>query len=248
MIPDVQIPYQHPGATAGLIRFIGEYKPDEVVQIGDLMDFPGPSRWSKNTAAEFEPVMYEHCHEAKTKFLEPLRSAYSGPIGVIEGNHDLRPREYLSKYAPALAGSDAFNIETLLSFEDYAVRRLPDFYEIAPEWIATHGHLGGIRTSMIAGNSALSAARKFGRSVIMGHTHRLGMCSETTGLQGHSTTRTGVEVGHIMDTSKATYLKGYAGNWQMGFAILHVRNNAVTPVVVPITPKGFIVDGCHFGI
>lgn len=244
IISDTQIPYDHRKAVKAVIRYIGETQPDSVVHIGDLMDFPQPSRWNKGTAGEFEGSVLEDCEQAKRRFLGPLRHVYTGPIGVHEGNHDLRPREYLSKYAPALAESGAFDLPELLDFNGFGVQLLPAFHHIAPGWISTHGHLGGIRLSQDAGKTAANAAKKFGRSVVMGHTHRQGIQPASTGFDGKvDQTYVGFEVGHLMDTKQAGYLKGAAPNWQLGFGILTVDGNHVRPEHIPIEGNKFSVDG-----
>ncbi|GAB4584445.1 metallophosphoesterase [Nocardia sp. IFM 10818] len=244
IISDTQIPYDDRKAVRALIRFIGDYQPDEVIHIGDLMDFPQPSRWNKGTAGEFEGSVFADSEEAKRHFLEPLREVYDGPIGVHEGNHDERARTYLAKYAPALAESGAFDIDVLLDFDSYGIELLPEFHKVAPNWITTHGHRGGIRLSQVAGGTALGAAKKFGVSVIMGHTHRMGIASYTNGVGGVvDRTVTGMEVGNLMDMKKAQYLKGGTGNWQLGFGLLTVEGNHVKPELVPITAGKFTVDG-----
>ncbi|CAM4519039.1 metallophosphoesterase [Nocardia ninae] len=243
IISDTQIPYDDRKAVRAVIRYIGDTQPDEVIHIGDLMDFPQPSRWNKGTAGEFEGSVLEDCEQAKRRFLGPLREVYDGTVGVHEGNHDLRPREYLSKYAPALAESGAFNLPTLLDFDQFGVRLLPDFYDVAPGWITTHGHRGGIRLSQDAGKTALNAVKRFNKSVVMGHTHRLGTAPHSVGYGGKLETLTGFEVGHLMDMGQAQYLKGASANWQKGFGILTVDGNHVRAEPIPITGKKFTVDG-----
>lgn len=169
VISDTQTPFEDKKAMKAVVNFIGEYQPDEVVHIGDVVDFPQPSRWNKGTREEFEGSVFADAEYTIKNLIQPLREVYSGDIGFLEGNHDLRPRSYLDKYAPALSTSGAFNFETLLEFDNYEIRKLPSFYKFAPNWVMTHGHLGGISLSRIAGNTALNAAKKLGVSVIMGH-------------------------------------------------------------------------------
>jgi hypothetical protein len=176
--------------------------------------------------------------------LEPIREVYDGPFKAHEGNHDERARTYLSKYAPALAESGAFNMENLLDFNKFGVELLPTFYKVAPGWITTHGHLGGISMSRIAGNTALNAAKKFQASVVIGHTHRMGISSHSFGYGGDIVKSvTGMEVGHLMDMKMAQYLKQATGNWQMGFGLLTVEGQHVKPEMVPINQGRFTVDG-----
>ncbi len=244
VLSDTQIPYHSRKALKAVIAFIKDYKPDELIHIGDLLDLPQPSRWNKGTAGEFEGSVFADSETAKRVLLEPIRAVYDGPFKIHEGNHDERARTYLAKYAPALAESGAFNMENLLDFNSFGAELLPTFYKVAPGWITTHGHLGGISLSRIAGNTALNAAKKFQASVVIGHTHRMGIASHTFGFGGDIVRSvTGMEVGHLMDMKMAQYLKGATGNWQMGFGLLTVEGQHVKPEMVPITQGRFTVDG-----
>lgn len=244
IIPDTQIPYHDRKATRAVIRYVIDTQPDMLLHIGDLMDFPQPSRWSRGSAEEFAGSALRDCQIAKKEFLHPLRIGYDGPILFHEGNHDLRPRAYISKYAPALAGFGAFDIDKLLDFDGFGVQMLPDFHKIAPGWISTHGHMGKISLSKIAGSTALNAAKKFFASVVMGHTHRLAAVPFTGGVGGVvGKTLWGLEAGNLMDMRKASYLDRGTANWQVGFAELRVDGQHVTPVLAPINAGKFTVDG-----
>lgn len=251
VISDTQMPYEDRKALSAVFHFISDYQPDEVVQIGDLVDYPQPSRWSKGTREEFEGSIFRDSEYAEKNFLAPLRAIYDGPIGVIEGNHDLRPRTYLEKYAPALAGTGAFNLDQLLKFDDYEVTLLPDFYKFARglDWVMTHGHVGGISLSRFAANTAVNAARKFDTSVIMGHTHRLGVGSHTVGYGGDTKkVLTGFEVGNLMDMKSATYLRQATGNWQQGFGLVEIGERHVQCTPIRIEKRRFIVQGTTYRV
>lgn len=243
--PDVQVPYHNSLQVRSLNRFMAEWQPTEVVIIGDFMDYPQPSQWSKATAEEFKGSVFEDSEIGK-RVLADMRVGYDGPIKFIEGNHDSRPSLYLAKYAPALAESKAFEVEALLDFDSFGITPAPDFYDFAPGWTATHGHLG-ISLSEVAGKTSLGAANKLGKSVVMGHTHRLGKLAETTGRDGYWTTRWGVEVGHVMDTRPGkvpAYLKGAFANWQSGFAYAYVAGSHVQIHTVDMADDGtFVFEG-----
>lgn len=163
--------------------------------------------------------------------------------GKLHVTGNCRPRLYIEKYAPALAGTVQFNFESLLKFDDYGIEKLPDFYDVAPGWITTHGHLGGIRLNQNSGMTALNASKKIGKSVVMGHTHRAGITGFTTGLEGKTSVLTSVEVGHIMDPKKVTYLKGATGNWQQGLAELVIDGQSVSPRLIPVSVGKVLLDG-----
>ncbi|MEV0443850.1 metallophosphoesterase [Streptomyces spectabilis] len=247
VISDTQMPYEDTRALRNVIKFIGEYSPDAVVQIGDLMDFPEPSRWNSGTKSEFQTNVLRDAEYAKEKFLEPLREVYEGPLGVLEGNHDLRPRTYLTKNAPALADAKYFDLDQLLDFETYGVDLLPAYHPIAPGWVAVHGHESkGI--SQIPGRTAASKALKAGKSLVMGHTHKLAICPNSTGYAGRFKVTYGMEVGHLMDARKAGYLQGGPANWQRGFGLLYAGQYNATPHAIPVEDDGsFVVEGQRYG-
>jgi predicted phosphodiesterase len=250
VISDTQIPYEDGKAVRSLLHYISDSRPDEVVHIGDLMDFPQPSRWNKDTRGEFEGSVYEDCEYAKRHFLGPLRAVYDGPVKVHEGNHDERPRVYADKYSPALTGHPdrPFDFGNLLDFKAFEIEVLPDFYDVAPGWLTTHGHRGGISLNRIPGNTALNAAKKFGKSVIMGHTHRMGKLGHSEGYGGTITRQLwGVEVGNLMDMRRAQYLRGGTANWQQGFAVVRVDGKHVQVDPIEIRGGRFIVDGVTYG-
>jgi predicted phosphodiesterase len=244
VVPDIHYPIHNRRAVRAVLRYIIDTQPEAVLCVGDLMDFPQPSRWSRGSAEEFAGSALKDCMMAKREFLQPLRIGYDGPILFHEGNHDMRPRTYISKYAPALAGFDAFNIDKLLDFDGFGVTLLPDWYKIAPGWISGHGHLGQLALSKIAGSTALNGAKKFNASLVMGHTHRLAAVPFTTGVGGITDKVIwGLEAGHLSDMRKADYLKQGTANWQTGFGELHISGQHVRPTVVPIDKGRFVVDG-----
>lgn len=248
ILPDLHYPVVQQKAVNAAINFIGQIQPDSIIQIGDILDMPQPSRWTKDTRAEFEGSVYDDAEDCKRRFLAPLREVYDGPIGIHEGNHDERSRVYMERYAPALAKTDMFNFDKLLDFDGFGVDLLPEFYDIAPGWVTTHGHRGGIRLNQNAGMTALNGAIRLGKSLIHGHTHRAGICSRTHGLGGRAETLTGVEVGHMIDQTKAGYLKGGTGNWQLGFAVIEIDGKHVKPQLVPITHNRFVYQGEVFNV
>jgi predicted phosphodiesterase len=250
IVSDTQLPYEDKRALRNVITFIGDYKPDQVIQIGDLVDYPTPSRWNANTRHEFEQRVVSDSEYTKRNFFEPLRKVFDGPVGVLEGNHDERPRVYLEKNAPALAEfAPTLHFRELCDFHGFGVELLPAFHQIGPRTVVIHGHeIKGM--SQIAGTTAYNHARKAGANLIMGHTHRLGVRREPTG--NAATGREllwGFEVGCLMDPQRAQYLgPGAVANWQTGFGIAYVGQYDVSPVAVDIRKDGsFVVEGARYG-
>jgi predicted phosphodiesterase len=251
IISDVQLPYEDKRALKNVINFIGDYQPDAVYQIGDLMDYPTPSRWSNGTRFEFEQLVTKHSDYGKKNFLEPLRAVYDGAVGILEGNHDERPRVYLESKAPALAEfSSDFHFSKLLDFDGFGIEHTPPFHPVGPDTVLIHGHeIKGM--SQIAGTSAFNHAMKAGANIVMGHTHRLGVRRHTSQyIGGKITRRWGFEVGCLMDNKQTQYLgAGGVANWQQGFGILYVDRYMTSPVAIDVWPDGsFVVEGETYGV
>lgn len=141
--------------------------------------------------------------DQSTRLLEMLREVYDGPIGAHAGDPDPR----------------------------FGVAELPEVYEIAPGWIST-ARSDGYEVSTIAGNTAHNAAQKFGKSVVMGHTHKMGLVSYSSGFGGAiDKTVTGMEVGTLLSRKHARRVAG-----QQGFGQLTLDGSYVVPQVVPFPP------------
>ncbi|MFC7979537.1 hypothetical protein ACFUT3_30430 [Streptomyces cinereoruber] len=247
VLSDMQIPYHDKRAVRNVLDFIGQYRPDEVASVGDEVDFPQISRWTRGMAGEYKGDLQAHCDAGK-RVLAGLRSVHDGPIHVSRSNHMDRPLTYVRNRAPGLMGLKALEVPSLLDFEKYGITYHEEPYEIAPGWMLAHGDEGA--SSRLPGGTALALARKWGYSVVCGHTHKLGIQHDHMSVNGRVTKeRWGFEVGNLMNFKSATYLKAGSGNWTQGFGILYVEKNRVTPVPVFIRPNGsFVVEGDTYGL
>ncbi|GAA3536803.1 hypothetical protein GCM10022419_015770 [Nonomuraea rosea] len=250
VISDIQYPYHDKRALKNVINFIGDYQPDRVIQIGDFLDLPSPSRWSQGTIEEYKQVVKSHAKGFIREFSRPLRSVYDLDTEFLIGNHDERAMVYLSQKAPALAEyAEMFHPAKLLDFDSFGFKVIPPFTKIGPDTVVIHGHeIKGL--SQIAGTTAYNHAAKAGANVIMGHTHRLGIRRHTSQyIGGKAIRRWGFEVGNLMDVRKAGYLgAGGVANWQQGFGLLYVGKYDVSPHAIDIFTDGsFVVEGERYG-
>ncbi|SDG48399.1 hypothetical protein SAMN05216377_11284 [Pseudonocardia oroxyli] len=110
-------------------------------------------------------------------------------------------------------------------------------YEFHPGWIACCGD--ALRLDQQAGLTALNGAKRFGKNVICGHTHRLGKISYSEGYEQNITrTLTGVEVGHLSDRRHVE-----SSNSQQGIAIGEVVDGELIVTPIPARRKGFRLPG-----
>jgi hypothetical protein len=242
VLSDMQCPDESRQLVRAVQQFVKDYEPDQLLCVGDEADSPEPSRWNKGTAGEYVGTLQkglDRTHEVIAGFREALGDK---PFHIQRSNHGDRIRNYINRYAPALASLRSLHYEHLLGYDTLDVTYHTNIYKFAPGWAMAHGDEGNlIRT---AGGTALSLARRTGVSIVCGHTHRLGIQHEHSAYNGRlNASLFGVEVGHMMDLSKASYLKSGGANWQAGFGVLYVDGSKVTPYVIPVAGRSFIVEG-----
>ena len=243
LLSDIQYPFHDKRAIESVLRFIRAFRPDEINCVGDEMDSPQPSQWTKGKAGEYAGTLQKDldgCHDMMAAFRQALGK--NKPFRVSRSNHGDRVEKYVKQYAPALESLRSLKIETLLGYDNIGVDYIRHPFSIAPGWVMCHGDESGL--SQIAGTTGLRLARKVGMSVAIGHTHRMCIQPESFGVNGKVSTLYGFEVGHLMDVRQAGYLGYGAANWQKGFGLLYVDGKNVTPVPVPIHQDGsFTVEG-----
>lgn len=160
VISDAQCPFQHKDAW-DFLEYIKDTKfgkkgPDEIVNIGDEVDFHALSRFIRN------PDGYSAGHEldAAVKALKPLYKMFP-KVKVCVSNHVNRPYDR------------AFDAGIPKSFmrDIGAVLQAPPGWEWADEWLIDgvsyqHGHC------LPGGKTAIQrVATEMSKSVVFGHVH-----------------------------------------------------------------------------
>ena len=240
VVSDMQIPFHDVKAVANLVAFVKAFKPDDVVTIGDEIDFNTLSRFAEGTPEAYEQTLGAD-RDAAVQILADLQVTH-----MIRSNHSDRMYAQIMHKIPSFLSLPELRFEKFMRLDELGITFHRQPYAIAPNWLAVHGDQTPIKSQ--GGLSALEAARRYGRNVISGHTHRMGRSSFTEAYGG-KTGRVlhGVEVGNLMALSKAGYVKGYA-NWQSGFAVMYVDGKHVQVDLIYIDKDGsFIVEGKNYG-
>lgn len=249
--PDAQVPYQDKKAIASIEAFIRYIKPDALLIVGDELDAPSPSKWSKGLSNEYAGTLQrelDECHD----MLASLRAAVGKdkPIHLMRSNHGERILNYINRNAPALDSIKALAYESLLGLGELGITFHRQPYEFAPGWVMAHGDEG----SMIQtpGGTALGLAKKWGKSVICGHTHKAGLQHHHLTLNGRVVQSLyGIETGHVMDygngKNKAGYLKAGSANWQQAVTLFDVDGKSVSPHLIMLRDSRVQWDGKVYG-
>jgi predicted phosphodiesterase len=240
VIPDLQIPLHDEHVVRNVIKFAKSFKADQTVTLGDEMDMTELGRWSEGKAEWFAQTLDEN-RNMTVDILWEL-----GVTDMIRSNHTDRLYNQISSKIPALGSLPELRFEKFLKMDELGIKFHRDEMNIAPGWIAVHGDHTPIKPQ--GGLSALEGARRRGKNVISGHTHRAGRSSFTEASGGRvGRILQGVECGHIMSPAKASYTHGVM-NWQQSFAIMYVQDKNVQVDLIHIEKDGtFIVAGKRYG-
>jgi hypothetical protein len=236
----LQVPYHDERAVRNVAAFIRRFKPDQVITIGDEIDLPQISRWTEGTPGWFEQSLGTD-RDATVQILWDLQVT-----DMIRSNHTDRLYNVIMKKIPAFLALPELKFEKFMKLDTLGIKFHRKPLEFAPDWIAIHGDEGSVKPT--PGLTALDSARKHGKSVVCGHTHRAGQSAFTEASGGVlGRVLRGVEVGNLMDFKKAGYTKGVA-NWQQAFAVFYVDKKTVTNTIIHIEKDGsFVFEGKRYG-
>ena len=238
VIPDLQIPLHDRRFVDAMALCIRENSEpgDRVVTIGDELDFTSIGRWSEGTPAAYTQALGKERDEWVAVATD-LRVT-----DVIRSNHTDRLYTSIMRKVPGLLGVPEFELTNFMRLPELGIDFHPKGLRLK-DWCFLHGDEAGV--SQIAGTTAKNLVTKVGLNVVQGHTHRAGLVPHTTGVNGKITrTLWGMEVGHAMDTAKATYVKTH--NWQQAWAVLYENGNTYTPHLMPVVRKSFIFEGIEY--
>lgn len=248
ILPDIQYPYCDKLMLQKILRVVKEVQPDTVLSIGDAIDFPQVSRWSIGTAGAYAPTLQAHIDGFRNDVLIPLReTAPESELVWLEGNHDLRIRDFIGKYAPPLRTIRALEMESLFGLDDLNVQYERGPIRVGTNTYAIHGHENGTYVSTPHAWDQ-KFVKRYGseRNFVFGHTHQPFLTTRATGFNGKVSPWFTMNVGSIMDPTEAKYIKDGSVSWTMSFALLRDDGKRVWPELVVANNRSFFVNGVKY--
>ena len=234
---DFHCPHYEPGLVRCAVQWVRDNRPEQLLFIGDLMDFGEVSSHRKTGN---EPSLQEEV-ESAYDLLRSFRAASPGTrIRLLDGNHEDRlvraleskgmlPIAHLKRAGddhPMLATSHYLRLDELKVEQVFPPENLSyEFAEMAVtgDLYARHGH----KTDQKAGMSVAKMIEEQMRSLLIGHCHRQAIVQVTKWIDGVARVFTGCEVGTM---SQIVHGLGYANagspNWQQGFGVVQIHDDA----------------------
>ena len=211
--------------------------------MGDELDLNTISKYSQGKAESFQQTLNADRDLCKD-ILYDLKTDV-----VSRSNHGDRLFSAVSQI-PGLMALPELQYEKFMGYDDLGIYFAKKPYEIpGTDFVLCHGDEGNL--SRVGGSSALNIAKRWGRSVIAGHSHRMGYTCHSEAFNGRlQRVLVGIEVGHTCNISKMRYLAkgGYYANWQAGAVIMTIkRGNPSFEMIRFNTDGSFAALGKAFG-
>lgn len=242
VISDAQIPFIDEPLWETVLRFMGDFRPHDLIINGDWLDAYEISDFDKrperlfNLQTEFE-MASDTLDDARK------RIAKDGKVFWIDGNHEERLNRAIWKHAAGFAFLVS-DISAGLRLEERCAGYVP--YGKHVDYLGftiTHGNF-------VSAQSAYTAKRhadRYHSSGCNGHTHRAGSYSYT---DMHNRSHTWYEIGCLC-RKDLEYVKGTA-NWQHAFMVGTVRGGALHPQLVRVietdSGRGFTYAGDYYEV
>jgi len=175
VFPDIHFPHHDKKTFSAIYSYLKDApKFDELLMLGDLMDFDYCSRWTVGNLRHLEGKRFLEDYEGANVFLDTLqcnlrKNNKNIKFTLLEGNHDLRPEKYVDVH-PEMEG--IVEIEHNLDFEGRGIDYHKTFYSKKTYKV---GHAEFIHGDAISKYHASKMVDEYGCPIFYGHTHDV-MC------------------------------------------------------------------------
>lgn len=235
VLPDIHIPFEDKRSLAAVEQVMAAHPWDEIVQIGDFLDFNCISSHNDGRPGLTEGQTIASDFAAANRVLARWqRIVPKAQITLLEGNHEERILRYLEKYPP-LKGQ--IEVPVNLRLKERGIRWVPSWSEGKLYQIGNAYFHHGLYTNDA---HAKKMVTHFGVNMFYGHTHDIQTYSYPQ--YGKDRTLTGQSLGCLCLPQR--YMKGAPDKWQQGFAALtFFGDDYFTPNVVRVFKHRFYFEG-----
>jgi len=230
ILPDQHCPNHDVRTFKAINNFIADQWFDEVVDLGDFMDFEMISRFNAEMFRKLEGKRILHDYDVANDVLDQRLKILKkvNPLVkyvLLEGNHDYRMEVLIDK-APQFEG--ILEVAKNLHLEERGIVWIPswskgELYKV--------GKLNLMHGDYIGKYHASKMIDVYGVNLVYGHSHDHQVFEKTT--KDHVNPRMAMSLGHLADPNKLKYTRGRPNNWSQLIGVAEVRpdgNFNLTPI------------------
>lgn len=199
-----------------MLRFLKDFKPDELIIGGDLLDLESVSSHNAGKLRQISASNVKRDFDSGRRLLDDYQK-YAPKITYLEGNHEYRVKRYIDAN-PQFAG--------LLEVPEQLELAARKIYWI-PCWefqnrIYCIGKAGFIHGVSHATDHAKIMSSLFDMNIFYGHTHDINCFGRAFAGEKHQ--RIAQSLGCLCKYDQH-YLRGRPTNWQQGFGVFYFRDD-----------------------
>ncbi len=236
-IPDLHAPFHDASAWSILLNVGKDFKPDEVVILGDFFDCYSVSKYDKHPQKMYADLEQELL-SGKEELARLVRLLKPKKIFYCLGNHEWRLERFIASTAGVMYST---------------CKSIPEILELPKNCITKpYGQNGWfnfdglyVMHGYVTGKTpAMKALERYGRSVLFGHTHRIQEAHKKI-LNGP--TIRAYNCGWLGDMEKAAEYIQDTADWSHGFATgLFPKSGNWTINLHTIIDYQVVVNGKHY--
>ncbi len=212
---------------------------DEVIYLGDLMDFDYISKFSKENIKLLSGKRFKGDYDYANQVLDRHQKLAPGAkFTLIEGNHDWRVRKLIEK-DPMFEG--LVELPENLRLKERGIKFVP-FWNDGTIYKVGKAHF--VHGKYTNDAHAKKMASNYGVPIFYGHTHDVQVYSKV--MLGKDKTVQAASLGCLCDPQ--AYMRGGPDNWQQCFGVFHIRDDGFfNYYLVQIFKHSFISpEGKHY--
>lgn len=217
IIPDCHIPFHNKKAYELMLKVAKDFKPDEIVILGDFADFFAVNSHGKNPKLHLYSLLSREVDEVKKELSRLDRLFPRARKIFIEGNHEDRLTRFIANKAYELFG-------TLQLLDLLELRSRPRWTFIPYQPRQLYKILGSKLNARHKpfGPNARTSATKGMCNLIFGHTHQI---QEWQVVSADGSAYRAMSCGWLGDHAKQAFSYVDHCQWQHGFGLVYVQPN-----------------------
>ena len=238
LVEDTLDPFHDEKAMSIALQIIADVAPDQIINLGDFLDFPSFSRFIQEPT--FALTTQKAINRGYRFLVEQRASASNAKVTLIAGNHDIRINKSIITNATAAFGLHraekpdnwpVLSVPFLLRLDELNVEYI-DGYPAGEYWINDNLKcIHGVKVRS-NGSTAMAVVADDRVSTIFGHVHRMELQYKTVNVKDGFKTRLAFTPGTLarIDSAVPSTNGGTDEwgkpvtryeNWQQGIGIVH---------------------------
>lgn len=242
VLSDLHVPSHDEHTLKAVEQYLADQVWDEVVYLGDFMDFDCISHHNKDNlrAVSGKTVMKDY-DQGLEILIRHQKLAPKAKFTLLEGNHEDRVERYINAN-PQMEGM--IEVELGLELRRRRVKWVRSWSKGEVYRIGKARFIHGIYTNQFHSKKTVEA---FGDNIFYGHTHDIQEFSKE--MKGDNKTIVGQSLGCLCRYDMG-YMKGRPNKWQQGFGVFHFRDDGYFNYFVVrifkhsfVSPEGKLYEG-----